>query len=165
MNPGDPLQQLHDIVEAQPVSWWPLAPGWWILTIVTIGLIIWALRFLYLRHVRLRWKRQALKELVQLETSYFSSTPDLSTKTGNQEASNLNSELNKFLKRVLSSRNPQHDFRAQKPEDWRATLDAQINVLSEREKDILTHGQYMPKAARLERSAFASLYAWLKGLS
>lgn len=165
MNPGDPLQQLHDIVEAQPVGWWPLAPGWWILMLIAACLIIWSFIFLYKRHKRLSWKRQAFKELRKLETAYFLSTPDLSTKTGNQDASNLNSELNIFLKRVLSSQNPNHDFRSQKPDDWRATLDEQVNVLSEREKDILSHGQYMPKAARLERSAFTSLSGWLKGLS
>lgn len=165
MNSGDPLQQLHDIVEAQPVGWWPLAPGWWILMVIAVGFLVWVIYFLYKRHARLSWKRQALNELRQLETDYFSSTPDLSTKAGNQVASNLNSELNIFLKRVLSSRDPNQDFRAQNLDDWRATLDEQVSVLSEREKDILSHVQYMPKAARLEKSAFNSLSSWLKGLS
>lgn len=32
------LDRLRDIVELAPVSWWPLAPGWWMLLIVvTVG--------------------------------------------------------------------------------------------------------------------------------
>jgi Domain of unknown function (DUF4381) len=40
MNPMTPNQtQLRDIHLPEPVSWWPLAPGWWILMILIIILI------------------------------------------------------------------------------------------------------------------------------
>ena len=165
MNPGDPLQQLHDIVEAQAIGSWPLAVGWWLLILVSLALLCLLCGWLYRRHTRLYWKRQALKELEQLEARYFMTSPNLSDDAGNRQAAKLNSEVNIFLKRVLSSRNPDEDFRNQKPDEWRATLDTRIGVLSEREKDLLSHGQYMPQATRLERATFASLSSWLKELN
>ena len=39
------LSNLRDIVLQEPVSWWPLAPGWWVvLGLCAIGLAAWAFR-------------------------------------------------------------------------------------------------------------------------
>lgn len=41
-NPAaDPLAALRDIQTPDPVSWWPLAPGWWVLAALLLGLLIW----------------------------------------------------------------------------------------------------------------------------
>ena len=31
MNPQDPLAALHPLRTPEPIGWWPLAPGWWVL--------------------------------------------------------------------------------------------------------------------------------------
>ncbi|TWT43525.1 hypothetical protein KOR42_44660 [Thalassoglobus neptunius] len=50
------LSNLQDIVLQEPVSWWPLAPGWWVvLGICAIGLAVWTFRI-----VR-RWKANAYR--------------------------------------------------------------------------------------------------------
>ena len=36
----DPLDQLHDIVELEQVSYWPLAWGWWLLLALLLAAII-----------------------------------------------------------------------------------------------------------------------------
>ncbi|MEW4489888.1 DUF4381 domain-containing protein [Thalassoglobus sp. JC818] len=39
------LSNLRDIVAQEPVSWWPLAPGWWVvLGLCVFGLAVWAYR-------------------------------------------------------------------------------------------------------------------------
>jgi hypothetical protein len=68
---GDPasLERLHDVVSLPPVSWWPVAPGWYGLAFVaTVALIalLWRLR----RHrLRDRYRHEALAELATLRTA------------------------------------------------------------------------------------------------
>ena len=62
---ADPLAQLRDIHLPQEISWWPLAPGWWILiALLVIGAVI-AFRTLYRRRKH-DVSRQVLKQLLQM---------------------------------------------------------------------------------------------------
>ena len=63
------LDNLHDIVEAAPLSlWWPLAPGWWVvLGLIGIALLIGLWRVTRYRD-RNAYRRFALKELDQIES-------------------------------------------------------------------------------------------------
>ncbi|MBT3527943.1 MAG: DUF4381 domain-containing protein, partial [Porticoccaceae bacterium] len=44
MMQGDPLAELRGIHLPDPISWWPLAPGWWVLIVIFIAGLSWALR-------------------------------------------------------------------------------------------------------------------------
>ena len=70
MNPAainaNPLDQLRDIHLPEPISWWPLAPGWWLLIIISLALAAWTTRFVYRRYRAALYRRQALKKLNQL---------------------------------------------------------------------------------------------------
>ncbi len=65
---GDPasLDRLHDVVSPPPISWWPVAPGWYalaaVVTIGVIGLLWWARE----RSLRDRYRHEALGELASL---------------------------------------------------------------------------------------------------
>ncbi|MDO3385766.1 DUF4381 domain-containing protein [Gilvimarinus sp. SDUM040013] len=62
----DPLAQLNDIHIPEPVSWWPLAPLWWVIITVIVGLCVlaaWLALRLYRRNA---YRRQALQQLNQL---------------------------------------------------------------------------------------------------
>ncbi len=57
------LDALHDIVPADAATWWPLAPGWWILG---AGLLIAAVIFAWRCWVKARrnfYRKEALAEL------------------------------------------------------------------------------------------------------
>lgn len=52
----DPLANLNDITLAEPIGWWPLAWGWWLLIGLTLVLLIAVSRFIMGR----RHRRKAL---------------------------------------------------------------------------------------------------------
>lgn len=70
MQPGSsPLDQLADIHLPDSVSWWPLAPGWWILIAlfiaITVGLFFWRKR-----KVKRRYRHHAITLLQQAYAQY-----------------------------------------------------------------------------------------------
>ena len=58
MNP-DLLSQLRDIHSVPPVSWWPPAPGWWILALLLLVLLGWLGRLLLAR-IRVHRRRKQM---------------------------------------------------------------------------------------------------------
>jgi hypothetical protein len=69
---SSPLDQLADIHLPDGVSWWPLAPGWWILLalfiLLVIGFLIWRSR-----KARNNYRLIAQQELVRIYNDYQSS--------------------------------------------------------------------------------------------
>ena len=70
MNPEQPasLNDLRDIVEAEAVSWWPLAAGWWLLIVVAAvvsGIV--ALR-LWRKYRGNAYRRAAMRQLRSANT-------------------------------------------------------------------------------------------------
>lgn len=68
MNP-DPasLDALHDVVSPAGVSWWPLAPGWYIVAGFLILALAWSARTAWQRWQANAYRRAALRELGQLK--------------------------------------------------------------------------------------------------
>ena len=64
----NPLDQLRDIHLPEPISWWPPAPGWWLLALVACALLAWLIRFIYRRYKAKHYRRQALGQLQVLQT-------------------------------------------------------------------------------------------------
>ena len=61
------LEALHDIQLPEPLSWWPLAPGWWILITVIFLAIVTIITYIVVRRRRL--SQMALLELKNLRNS------------------------------------------------------------------------------------------------
>lgn len=66
----DPLTQLRDIHLPDPVGWWPLAPGWYVLMIVLLLILMFISYRIYQRHVNGLAKNKALELLKIYKDQY-----------------------------------------------------------------------------------------------
>jgi len=67
MNPTDPLANLRDIHLPEAISWWPLAPGWWILIALLSIASIFACMALFKHHQTRLYRRQAMQHLQEIK--------------------------------------------------------------------------------------------------
>lgn len=123
---ASPLDQLADIHLPAGVSWWPLAPGWWVLlallVIVIIGFFIW-------RHRKQQnhYRVIAQQELAEIYADYQQS----------QNAAAYLHALSVLLRRTALTAYP-HSFNASiKGKDWLNWLDAVCPTLTEKFSDEL----------------------------
>ena len=80
-NPMDPatlLEQLAPLREPAPITWWPPAPGWWLLGVLMMALLLWGAYWLAARYARNRYRRQALKVVDRMKTEGTFSIEQLS---------------------------------------------------------------------------------------
>ncbi|HRX71787.1 MAG TPA: DUF4381 domain-containing protein [Candidatus Competibacteraceae bacterium] len=70
MPTANPLANLRDIHLPDAVSWWPPAPGWWLLTVLSL-MIIAGLIAIWRRYRRESPRRAALTELARLRTDFL----------------------------------------------------------------------------------------------
>ena len=110
MNPQTlPLKDIH-VPEA--IGWWPPAPGWWILAIVST-LMVWGLIRVWRWRRRATVKKQALRLLNELDNNV-----ELSDQQKLQA-------LSRLLRRVSISRFPRQEVAGLHGEAWLAFLDQQ----------------------------------------
>jgi len=134
MDKQDPLAQLRDIHLPTDVSWWPLAPGWWLLiilaTILVASLVYWAIRW---------WKssthkRIAIKELESVLQQYKQ----------NQNASGYINDFAQIIRRVALVSFPQEKVASLTGQTWLNFLDksAKTQDFSRGDGQLLAHGPY-----------------------
>jgi hypothetical protein len=66
VNPSDPLAQLRDIHLPEAVSWWPLAPGWWVLGALLVAGLAYTGHYFWQRYHAFTYRRQALRQIKKL---------------------------------------------------------------------------------------------------
>jgi hypothetical protein len=105
-----PLRDLH-LPEA--ISWWPLAPGWW----VVIALALIGLGFLFSLYLRTRARgaarRHALRQLRDLTAEFEE----------HRDAVAFSSKLSKLLRRTMLAYSPRCDVAGLTGDEWLAWLD------------------------------------------
>ena len=162
MNPDIESLPLKDIHLPDPVGWWPLAPGWWIL----LGVII-LLAVLYFFIQRLRDKRRlakvAMSQFDQLVANY--------QQHGDSQA--FLNELSVLLRRLSISAFPVNDVAGLTGESWLGFLDATrqsktgtVNFNSSIGQ-LLVNAPYQ-RSANISRNEIDKLIttakAWIRGL-
>jgi len=83
--------QLMDIYQPDSVSWWPLAPGWWLLLLLSLAVVTIVARY---RYQKTALRRASLYELGQIEEGYKQK----------QSLNQLAMTLNLLLRRILLSK-------------------------------------------------------------
>lgn len=63
------LEQLHDIRAPDPVGWWPLAPGWWVLIALVVIIAAVLAYTAFTRHRKNRYSKEALQLLGAIASS------------------------------------------------------------------------------------------------
>ncbi len=91
--PNDPLAELRDIHLPSPVSFWPPAPGGWVLALFLLIIIGLMARLLWSQHTKKRSKREALFLLKEMQEQFeFTTEPHLAIR-----------ELSQLIRRVVLS--------------------------------------------------------------
>lgn len=115
--PAEPLQNntlaLRDIHLPEPVSWWPPAPGWWLLPgVIALVFIIYYL----LKKIRRgkRIKKEALAEFEKIRMTY----------RNDMNAALLARSISTLLRRVCISYYPHTNVPGMTGEQWLDFLDS-----------------------------------------
>ncbi len=66
----DPLAQLKDIHLPEAIDWWPLAPGWYVVILLAVFIVLIIAYWVYKRHANSMAKKRALKLLQTYKQHY-----------------------------------------------------------------------------------------------
>ena len=146
---------LRDIHLPEGVSWWPLAPGWWLL----LGLLVLcAVIFLGLRiyRRRLRLRKEALAELQQIEQAF--------AEHGNLQQ--LAGDCSVLLRRVCISRFPRHEVAGLTDTAWLTFLNShgKMPVFDAESARILLRAPYQPRVEGDGETLLSACRRWLQQL-
>ncbi|MBT8449789.1 MAG: DUF4381 domain-containing protein [Gammaproteobacteria bacterium] len=134
MTAGNPLANLRDIHLPEQISWWPIAPGWWLLIILSLITIIWLGYKLRQRHQFRNTYRYCQAELATIDQIYQNTN----------DARAVLSEYSQLLRRLLILRLGRQHVASQTGKELLATLEeyALTEKLTEEHKALLIDGPY-----------------------
>lgn len=107
--PQNLLSDLKDIHYPASVSWWPLAPGWYLLIALLIGLLIVGVIYFIGAYKKYKLRRIVLQELANLRQQ--------------NTDKNIAAELSILLKRVAITYYPAHEVASLNGHAWLTFLD------------------------------------------
>ena len=137
-----PTLELRDIHLPEPVSWWPLAPGWWFVIALIVLLIIGALLF------RQHQKKQALKKTVRAEFENICAQHQRDNNT-----LQLVQSLSVLLRRACISFYPRSEVAGLTGKDWLSFLDSSMKNSNNTLSFNSEHGQLIATAPYLSENS------------
>ena len=109
----DPLAALTPNIVPDPIGWFPLAPGWWLLIALTIALVTLATVGLVRYYRRNAYRRRALRELEFISQAF----------EHHQDMKQLAKECNHLLKATALQVWPREPVAPLHGDEWLAFLD------------------------------------------
>jgi hypothetical protein len=164
MESEDPLSQLADIHLPDPVSFWPLAPGWWIVIVLILMGLCW-LGFLSVRKLILNRRLQAAQR--ELEKAIQTYRDHIKDGLGDQNQAGLDYlyAVNTVLNRVALYTNPKRSREIAKltGTPWLAYLDQSYGGVEFQDGPgkVLAEGQYRPIFSGEIESLYTLTQSWI----
>jgi len=154
------LQNLHDIISPQPVSWLPPAPGWYALGLSLFLLCSWFSVQKYLAWKRNKYRREALIELDEIGKQL----------AGNAKYQQLLPQLPQLVKRTAIAAYGRNLVASLTGNDWLAFLDktGSTHLFTKGSGQLLNDCSYLPAAqlAQFSREQVAGLqkavFYWIR---
>lgn len=128
------LAQLRDIHGAPPVAWWPPAPGWWLLALLTLAI----LGFLLSRLWR-SWRVQSRRRHLVQELEAMRLTLDPHARPQEYLAA-----INRVLKSVAIRAFPDEDCARMQGARWTGFLHEKLAPAAPTGIEALAEGPYRP---------------------
>lgn len=149
---NDLLQQLRDIHYPMPISFWPLAVGWYVLIFIFLATLLLGLYYWYKTYRKHRVKRLVLQRLQELETQQSEYNQAISD------------ELSMLLKRAALAKYPRHEVAGLYGEEWLGFLDttAATKDFSQGCGRLLLDTPYQGKQQILPETFFHLIRDWVK---
>lgn len=148
------LAKLHDIRLPEPIGWWPLAPGWWMLIALILFCVLAGLAIEFRRRRSLR--HAALRELAGLKARL----------DGDAAAPEVATNLAVLLRRVVLSGPEARKLAAVSGPGWAAELGRGPGGMSEHIAALIANAPYAPTntAAAPDdlRKAVAESEIWIR---
>lgn len=150
MNPQASLN-LNDIILPDPVGWWPLAIGWWLLIALVIVLVLAVVATLHWRRRRKRQQapyRACRHQLQQLLSQDHELTPEL--------CAAVNQQLKIYCRHRFPTAVALYGQR------WSEFLQQQSPQLSDAQRTALADGPYVQHVSGRSAALLEALLPWLQ---
>lgn len=155
MDPSTLLAQLRDAHAPEPISFWPLAPGWWLLIILSLILVSTSAYLIISAWRARKWKRQAKSRFNYVREEY-SKSPSLEQIV----------EINKLLKQVFATVMNDRQFLQSHGDKWSTALLSverkKLSILKKEEVNILSHGIYSSNNTQLDNAMLDRISLWIR---
>jgi len=110
----DPTQlSLRDLHLPEPIGWWPLAPGWWVLIALALFGLGWLLLLAWRKRRFNAARRYAIRALAEVEAEYLT----------NRNPVALGRQVSALLRRSMLAYAPRHEVAGLTGDSWLKWLD------------------------------------------
>ena len=152
MNPQDPLANLNPLRQPELISWWPLAPGWWLLLCIALLGLAALVYFLVRRHRDNAYRRRALQQLQRLHQEYLVE----------RNTSAYLAKTNALLKSVALLAYPRREVAASSGEEWLSFLNNPLSDAEQFQPEFVT-GAYQRVCPQIDMEQIhRSATKWIK---